>query len=185
MLIIYFNLHYGSVWASSFTQENIESNPGPFHKEVQTSYHHSHPKYADSAGMQCTSTAYISIVFSVIKNIDESRSGLNWGIFLRIKHSLINELQAVYEPLVPLDITTEGMNFFAEIISHESVLLIIIHHYISSHVGATVRYQKLLKIFIRCFYIYFKITNIFIFIRKSQKYIYIVFQNISAIAFFC
>ena len=114
-----------------------------------------------------------------------SRSGLTWGILLRIKHSLINELQAVYEPLVPLDITTEGINFFSEIISHESVLLIIIHHYISSHVGATVRYQKLLKIFIRCFYIYFKITNIFIFIRKSQKYIYIVFQNISAIAFFC
>ena len=56
------------------TQEGIESNIGPrncaIKKAVQASRHQVHFKYEESTGMQCTSNAYISVVFSVIKNIN-------------------------------------------------------------------------------------------------------------------
>ena len=56
------------------TQEGIESNLGPrncaIKKAVQASHHQGNFKYEESAEMQCTSNAYISIVFSVIKKIN-------------------------------------------------------------------------------------------------------------------
>ena len=68
------NLHCGSARKSKFTQEEIKSNPGrrnyAIKKAVQASHHQGHFKYGESAGMQCTSNAYISIVFSIIKNIN-------------------------------------------------------------------------------------------------------------------
>ena len=76
----------------SFFLEGVESNPGPsrfsfcsdysdsvgsnnsaglrhfaIKKSIQASHHQGHFKYGESAGMQCTSNAYFSIAYSVIK----------------------------------------------------------------------------------------------------------------------
>ena len=71
--IISKNLHYKSVRATKLTCEGIESNPGPrnytIKKAIQGSHHQGHVRYRRSAGMQCTSNAYLAIIFSIIKNI--------------------------------------------------------------------------------------------------------------------
>ena len=68
MAILHLNLHYGSVRVSGLTREGIESNSGHLSigKAVQASYHQGHLRYENSALIQCTSNAYISIVLSVI-----------------------------------------------------------------------------------------------------------------------
>ena len=72
VLILCLNLHCGSVRASGVTGENIENKPGPFaiRKVVQASHHKSHPRYGDSAGMQCTNTVYLPLFYSTIEDID-------------------------------------------------------------------------------------------------------------------
>ena len=71
--IISKNLHYKSVRATKLTCEGVESNPGPrnytIKKAIQGSHHQGHVRYRRSAGMQCTSNAYLAIIFSIIKNI--------------------------------------------------------------------------------------------------------------------
>ena len=49
-------MHY----ASGFTREGIENDPGSFaiKNTVQTSHYQGHPRYGDSAGMQFTRNAY-------------------------------------------------------------------------------------------------------------------------------
>ena len=62
---------------SSLTQEGIESNSGPssIRKEQQPSRYQSNFRYGDSAGMQCTSNTYVSIIYSagspqrILKNL--------------------------------------------------------------------------------------------------------------------
>ena len=67
------NLHQKYVKASQLTSEGIESNPGPrnyaIKKALLASHHQGHSLYGDSAGMQCTSIAYFSIIYSVAKRV--------------------------------------------------------------------------------------------------------------------
>ena len=63
------NLHWKYVKASQLTSEGIESNPGPrnyaIKKALLASHHQGHSRYGDSAGMQCTSIAYFSTIYSL------------------------------------------------------------------------------------------------------------------------
>ena len=72
--IISKNLHYGLVRTTKLTCEGAESNPGPrtyiIKKTIQASHHQGHVRYGRSGGMQCTSNAYLAIIFSTIKNIN-------------------------------------------------------------------------------------------------------------------
>ena len=67
------NLHYRLVRATKLICEGIESNPGArnytIKKAIQGSHHQGHVRYGRSAVMQCTSNAYLAIIFSTIKNI--------------------------------------------------------------------------------------------------------------------
>ena len=93
--MICLNLHFAVVNFLNLTLEVVESNPGPgrfsfssdysdsvwsnssassaglrnfaIKKSIQAFHHQSHLKYIESAGMQCTSNAYLSIAYSVIK----------------------------------------------------------------------------------------------------------------------
>ena len=60
------NLHYKCIKASKLTREDIESNPGQRNyavkKALLVSHHQGHRRYGDSARMQCTSIAHVSIV---------------------------------------------------------------------------------------------------------------------------
>ena len=86
-------MHFTVVNFLNLTLEGVESNPGPnrfsfstnysdsvgssafsaglrdfaIKKSVQASHHQGHLKYRESAGMQCTSNAYFSIAYSLIK----------------------------------------------------------------------------------------------------------------------
>ena len=66
-------MHYRLVRATKLTCEGIESNPAPrnstIKKAIQRSHHQGHVRYGRSAGMHCTSNAYLAIIFSTIKNI--------------------------------------------------------------------------------------------------------------------
>ena len=51
---------------------DIESNPGPDHKIVKSvlgSFHQGHPKFAETAGIQCACIALHSICFSIVKKV--------------------------------------------------------------------------------------------------------------------
>ena len=68
-LILYLNSYYGSDRASGLTGVGVVTNPGPF--TIKTAVHawqyQDHPRYGDSAGMQCKNNALISTVLFVIK----------------------------------------------------------------------------------------------------------------------
>ena len=93
LVIIFLNLHLTLVSFLNLTMERVESNPGPnrfsfssdysdsvgssassaglknftIKKSVQASHHQGHLKYRESARMQCTTSVYFSIAYSVIK----------------------------------------------------------------------------------------------------------------------
>ena len=72
--IIRKNLHYGIVRYTKLTCESVERNPGPrsyiIKKTINTSHHQRHVRYGRSAGMQCTSNAYLAVIFSTSKYIN-------------------------------------------------------------------------------------------------------------------
>ena len=108
------NLNYGSVRASKLTQEGIESNPESrnyaIKKAVQELCHQGNFKYGEYVGIQCTSNAYISIIYSVIKNIN-LRKSLDLEDILE-QGDRIFKLVGVSQPLamdeLPLEIIIEG-----------------------------------------------------------------------------
>ena len=59
--------------ASQLTREDIESNPGPrnhaIKKALLASHHQGHSRYGDSAGIQCTSITYFTIIYSAVKRV--------------------------------------------------------------------------------------------------------------------
>ena len=67
------NLYNKCVKASQVTREGIASNPGPrnytIKKSLLPSDQQGHSRYGDSAGMQCTSIAYLTIIFSAVKRV--------------------------------------------------------------------------------------------------------------------
>ena len=119
------NLRYGSVRESKLTQERIESNPGPrnyaIKKAVQASHHQGNFKCGESASMQCTSNAYISFAFSVIKNINLWKS-LDLDYILE-QGNRIFKLVGVSQPLamdeLPLEIIIEGHSVSVKMLAHE------------------------------------------------------------------
>ena len=69
--IIRKNLHYGIVRYTKLTCESVERNPGPrsyiIKKTINTSHHQRHVRYGRSAGMQCTSNAYLALSFRKLR----------------------------------------------------------------------------------------------------------------------
>ena len=88
------NLHFAVANFLNLILEGVESNPGPsrfsfssdysnsvgsnssaglrnfaIKKSIQASHHQGHLKYRESVGMQCTSNAYFSVAYSVIKKL--------------------------------------------------------------------------------------------------------------------
>ena len=59
--------------ASQLTREGIESNPGPrnvaIKKALLASHHQGYSRYGDSAGMQRSSIACFSIIYSAVKRV--------------------------------------------------------------------------------------------------------------------
>ena len=91
-MIVCLNLHFAVANFLNLTLKGVASNPGPsrlsfssdyselvesnssaglrnvtIKKSIQASHHQGHLKYRKSAGMQCTSKAYILITYYVIK----------------------------------------------------------------------------------------------------------------------
>ena len=118
--IIYLNLHDRLVKLFKLTVE------GPWvcniKKVVQASCHQGHLPHGDSAGMQCTSNAYLAPIFSVIKNISLWKTYdldyiLDQGDWL-FKSVDIDEPLVVDE--LSLNLTVEGANVSAEMLTCES-----------------------------------------------------------------
>ena len=126
------NVHCKYVKASQLTREGIESNPGPrnyaIKKALLASHHQGHSRYRDSAGMQCTSIAYFSIICSAVKRV-----GL-WKLFdLDIILAQGNELfksVGINKPLavdeLPFTFSFEGHDIPCQRLSHESNLIVVI-----------------------------------------------------------
>ena len=83
ILFHFSNLHIGDFNFAQLVAEGIESNPGPttptgvasnIKKYVFGSCHQGHAKFGDTAGIQCTSNAYLSICFSLIKKVSTWKS---------------------------------------------------------------------------------------------------------------
>ena len=96
------NLHYKHVKASQLTREGIESNPGPRNYAIKNallaSHHQGHSRYGDSAGMQCTSIAYFSIIYSGFKRVGLWKS-LDLNIILAQGDELVKSVK-INKPLV-------------------------------------------------------------------------------------
>ena len=122
------NLHYKCVKTSQLTREDIESNPGPrnyaIKKALLASHHQGHSCYGDSAGMQCTSIAYFSIIYSAVKRVGLWKS-LDLDIIFAqgdelFKSVRFNKPLAVDE--LPLTFSFAGHDISCQRLSHESHL---------------------------------------------------------------
>ena len=109
-------MHYRLVRATKLTCEGIESNPAArnytIKKAIQRSHHQGHVRYGRSAGMQCTSNAYLTIIFSTIKNI-HTRKPFDLDFILEpgdrvFKDVDMNQALAVDE--LPLSISKEDVH---------------------------------------------------------------------------
>ena len=124
--IISKNLHYGLVRATKLTCEGVESNPGPrnytIKKTIYASHHQGHVKYGRSAGMQCTSNAYLAIIFSTTKNINTWKPiDLNYILEQGdrfFKDVGVNQALAVDE--LPLNISIEDVHISTKMLFCES-----------------------------------------------------------------
>ena len=112
------------------TREGIQSNPGPrnyaIKKALLASHHQGHSRYGDSAGIQCTSIAYFSIIYSAVKRVGLWKS-LDLDIILAqgdelFKSVRINKPLAVDE--LPLTFSFEVHDISRQRLSHESHLFV-------------------------------------------------------------
>ena len=128
--IIRKNLHYGIVRYTKLTCEGVESNPGPrsyiIKKTINASHHQGHVRYGRSAGMQCTSNAYLAVIFSKSKYINRWKPfDLNYileqgdGIFKDVD---VNQALAVDE--LSLNISIEDVHISTKILVCESNLFV-------------------------------------------------------------
>ena len=128
--IITKNLHYGLVRATKLTCEGVESNSGSrnytIKKTIQASHHQGHARYVRSAGMQCTSDAYLAIIFSTIKNINMWKP-FDLDYILEqgdrvFKDFDVNQALAVDE--LPLNISIEDVHISTKMLVCESNLFV-------------------------------------------------------------
>ena len=128
--IIRKNLHYGIVRYTKLTCEGVESNPGPrsyiIKKTINASHHQGHVRYGRSAGMQCTSNAYLVVIFSKSKYINRWKPfDLNYileqgdGIFKDVD---VNQALAVDE--LSLNISIEDVHISTKMLVCESNLFV-------------------------------------------------------------
>ena len=116
--------------ASQLTREGIESNPGPrnytIKKALLPSDQQGHSRYGDSAGMECTSIAYLTIIYSAVKMVVLWKS-LDLDIVLAQGYELfksvgINNPLAVDE--LRLSFSLEGCDISCQRLSEESYFVV-------------------------------------------------------------
>ena len=95
-------------------------------KTIQASYHQSNVRYGRSAGIQCTSNAYLAIIFSTVRNINTWKPFdldyiLEQGDRI-FKDFDVNQALAVDEP--PLNISIEDVHISTKMLVCESNLFV-------------------------------------------------------------
>ena len=128
--IISKNLHYGLVRATKLTCEGVESNSGPrnctIKKTIHASHHQGHVKYGRSAGMQCTSNAYLAIIFSTTKNINTWKP-IDLNYILEQGDKVFKDVgvnQALGVDELPLHISIEDVHIPTKMLVCESNLFV-------------------------------------------------------------
>ena len=129
-------MFFHSIWPLTctkyvLTREDIESNPGPrnyaIKKALLASHHQGHSPYGDSAGMQCTSIAYFSIIYSAVKRVGLWKS-LDLDIILALEDELFKSVR-INKPRVwmncPLYFHLRAMIFPAKGILMKVICLLI------------------------------------------------------------
>ena len=139
VMIIYANLHIAAFRYTRLLAEGIESNPGPagnvtgtiassvvnIKKHVFASFHQGHAKFGYSAGIQCTSNAYLAICFSLIKTVSAWK---NFDLdYILDEGDRLFKLTGIMEPLavdeLPTTFDLEGCRLVSSIMFSHSGLL--------------------------------------------------------------
>ena len=123
-------MHYGFVRATKLTCEGVESNSGPrnytIKKTIQASHHQGHVRYGRSAGMQCTSNAYLAIIFSTIMDINTWKP-IDLNYILEQGDRFFKDVganQALEVDELPLNISIEDVHISAKMLVCESNLFV-------------------------------------------------------------
>ena len=94
-------------------------------KSVQASHHQGHLKYRESAGMQCTSNAYFSIAYSLIKKPSIWKS---WDLdYVLEQGDILLKSVGIGQPLavdeLPINFKIENFELNGVMLDHESHLM--------------------------------------------------------------